>query len=135
MLRFNEFFVLSENIKKGILYNIAKKSGHILDNLPSGTQTTLIPSKFFEKEKDAWGKVSEGKIAYHNRASDDKYWTHKINQGDRPPVAIDYDIDNNQLRVTDGNHRLNVYFNKNIKDIPTILSIKAVEFLTKGIIE
>ena len=105
------------------------KKGHTLDNLPKNTQKIYINSNLFEKEKYAWGKVSNNKIAYHERPIDDKYWNKNIYK--EPLVLIEYDDENNQLRVRDGNHRLNVYLNEKYKYIPIVLTKKALKFISK----
>jgi hypothetical protein len=109
--------------------NSKSKKGHTLDNLPKNTQKIYINSNLFEKEKYAWGKVSNNKIAYHERPIDDKYWNKNIYK--EPLVLIEYDDENNQLRVRDGNHRLNVYLNEKYKYIPIVLTKKALKFISK----
>ncbi len=113
------------------LINAKYKKGHVLDNIPKNTEILMIDSSLFEREKEAYGKVSDYKIAYHSRPIDDKYWNKQIGKGDRPLVLIEFDEDNNQLRVGDGNHRLNVYLNKNIKKIPSVLTIQAKTYLDR----
>lgn len=111
------------------LINSKSKKGHTLDNIPKNTELINVDSSLFEREKETYGKVSDYKIAYHNRPVDDKYWNKNIDKGIRPPVLIEFDEDNNQLRVRDGNHRLNVYLSKGIKQIPSVLTIQAKKFL------
>jgi hypothetical protein len=113
------------------LINLKSKKGHALDNIPKNTELILIDSSLFEKEKIVWGKVSDNKIAYHDRDSGDKYWNKEIDNGAIPPVLLEYDEYNSQLRVRDGNHRLNVYLSKNVKKIPSVLTINAKKYLDK----
>lgn len=105
------------------------KKGHILDNLPKNVKFIYVDKKLFEKENMAWGKVTQNKIAYHDRPIDDKYWSKMIDKGKEPLIIIDFDYENNQLRVLDGNHRLNVYINKGYNKIPTVLTTDAVEYV------
>ena len=106
-----------------------KKAGHTLDHLPKGIEIILVDSSLFEKEKGAWEATSKNTIAYHNRPVNDKYWVYEIENGAKPPVLIDTYNDEKQLRVRDGNHRLNVYLSKGIKQIPVVLSISAKDYL------
>lgn len=110
-------------------HKLPNKKGHYIDNLPKNTQKILIDSFLFEKETDAWSKVSKNKIAYHDRPIDDKYWNKWIEKGKTPVILIDYYEENDELRVVDGNHRLNVYLNKGITKIPSVLTKKAKEYL------
>ncbi len=131
---FQELINAAKNYKTPIdadLINSKSKKGHTLDNLPKNTEFIIIDSSLFEKEKKAFGKVSKYKIAFHDRPSVDlQYWEKKIDNGAKPPVLIEYNFEGeNQLRVRDGNNRLNVYLNKNIKDIPAVLTINAKQFL------
>lgn len=110
--------------------NSRYKKGHVLDNIPKNTERILVKSGLFQKEKEVWGKVDDNKIAYHDRPIErEKYWIKKIDNGERPPILLEYDSDESQLRVRDGNHRLNVYISKGIEKIPCVLTIKAKEFL------
>jgi hypothetical protein len=111
------------------LINSKSKKGHTLDNLPKSTDLIMVDSLLFEKEKSAFGKVQNHKIAFHNRPIDDTYWNKQIERGVIPPILIEFDEDNNQLRVRDGNHRLNVLLNKGVKQIPTVLTINAKKYL------
>tara|TARA_R110000868_G_scaffold12456_13_gene59598 strand:+ start:1148 stop:1582 length:435 start_codon:yes stop_codon:yes gene_type:complete len=102
------------------------KKGHALDNIPTETKTIKVNSTLFKKESSAWEDTGSGTISYHNRPSDDKYWNKNL-ESKMPPVLIDYE--DNQLRVSDGNHRLNVYLSKGYNEIPCILSKKAKEYI------
>jgi hypothetical protein len=108
--------------------NEKNKKGHTLDNLPDGIKSIMVHYSLFEKEQQFFGKVSDYKIAYHRRPND-KYWSKKIDSGERPPVLLEFDEENNQLRVRDGNHRLNEYLRKGIKTIPVILTYEAKNYL------
>ena len=133
----NENHKYEELIKSIINYNtnidpskLPNKKGHYIDNLPKNTEKILIDSSFFEKESDAWNKVSKNKIAYHDRPKNDKYWNKWIYK--EPVILIDYYEANNELRVVDGNHRLNVYLNNGYKKIPSVLTKKAKDFIIKN---
>ena len=103
-----------------------KYKGHVLDNIPKDQKRIMVSSSLFEKEKSAFYSTSEGTIAYHDRPHD-TYWDEKINNGEMPPVLVG--IHENQLRVIDGNHRLNIYLHKGFKEIPVVLTIDAKIFL------
>jgi len=111
------------------LINSKSKKGHTLDNLPKNTEFIKVDASLFEKEKQTWGKVSDYKIAFHSRPIDDKYWNKQIEKDIVPPILIEFDEDNDQLRVRDGNYRLNVLLNKGIKQIPSVLTINAKKYL------
>ena len=91
--------------------------------------STKQDSDLFEKERVAWGKVSDNKIAYHDRPIDDKYWNKMIDKGKEPLIIIDFDEDRNQLRVVDGNHRLTVYLNKGFSKIPTVITNDTINYI------
>lgn len=107
-----------------------KLSKHPLDHIPKNTPTINVSSTAFEKEKTAFGKVGESKIAYHERREDGiVYWDNQIKEGARPPVLVG--VKNEQIRVVDGNNRLNAYLKNNVSDIPIILTKDAQDFLAQ----
>ena len=124
----NNAILYSTPVNPDILPN---KKGHPLDNLPKKIDIIMVDSSLFEKEKTHWEKTSNNTIAYHDRPTDDKHWNYQISKGNTTLKSrtVLVDFDDNQLRVHDGNHRLNVYLNKGVKMIPVVLTIKAKKYL------
>lgn len=122
---FNELVYNSKSYNSLNVNSIKIKTGHILDNIPKYFNIINIPSSLFEKESDAWANTAHKTIAYHDRPTDDKYWNDNIHK--RPPVLVGFD--DVQLRVQDGNHRLNVYLSKGYDQIPAILTDDAKQYL------
>lgn len=116
-----------DSIQEKMLLYPKKYKGHVLDNIPKNQSVIMVSASLFEKEKDAFAKTSKGTIAYHNRPIDE-YWETKIDRGERPPVLVG--VYDGQLRVRDGNHRLNTYLKKDFREIPVILSADAKKYLT-----
>ena len=109
--------------------NLRSKTKVITDDFNGKLEECPQDSDLFEKERVAWGKVSDNKIAYHDRPIDDKYWNKMIDKGKEPLIIIDFDEDRNQLRVVDGNHRLTVYLNKGFSKIPTVITNDTINYI------